>query len=104
MKKLWSIFTDNMNKCIYSGYEDPEGTPYPQIERHHVFGGRAYRSKSEKHGFIAPLHKSFHPNGVDAPKNWELIDNDLKQRCQKYWEENIGTREEFMEEFGRNYL
>ena len=27
MKKLWSIFTDNMNRCIYSGYEDPEFKP-----------------------------------------------------------------------------
>lgn len=103
MKKLWSIFTDNMNRCIYSGYEDPEGTPYPQIERHHIFGG-AYRKKSEKYGFVAPLHNSYHPNGVNAPEDWKAIDDDLKSRCREYWEENIGTLDEFREEFGGSNL
>lgn len=104
MKKLWSIFTDNMDRCIFTGYEDPPETPYPQIERHHVFGGRAYRRKCEKYGFIAPLHNSVHPNGVNAPKDWQNIDTHLKQYCQKYWEDHIGTRDEFREEFGRSYL
>ena len=38
MKKLWSIFTDDMNKCIVT-------SAMTSIERHHVFGG-ADRKKS----------------------------------------------------------
>lgn len=100
---LKSIFTDNMNRCIFSGYEDPDGTPYPQIERHHVFG--AYNKHlSEKYHYIAPLKKEFHPNGVEAGENWQEIDTYLKQECQKDYELNHGTREDFIREFGRNYL
>jgi len=28
----------------------------------------------------------------------------LKQQAQKYYEEHIGTREQFIKEIGRNYL
>jgi len=42
---------------------------------HHIFSGTANRKKS-----------------------------DLKKEAQKYFEANIGTREKFMQEFGRNYL
>lgn len=52
MKKLWSIFTDDMNKCIVT-------SAMTSIERHHVFGG-ADRKKSEKYGFVVPLHSSVH--------------------------------------------
>jgi hypothetical protein len=103
MKKLWSIFTNNMNKCIVTGYEDPELTSYPKVERHHVFGG-FNRSKCEKYGYIAPLFESYHPNGVKAPKNWQKLDLRLKQICQKDFEEKHGSREDFIEEFGRSYL
>lgn len=103
MKKLWSIFTKNMNRCILTGYEDPEGTPYPRIERHHVFGG-FNRTRSEKYGYIAPIVDDMHPNGVKAPKEWQEIDESLKKQCQKHYEQNHGTREDFIKEFGRSYL
>ena len=105
MKRLWSIFTDNMRKCIFSKYEDPIDTPYPRIERHHVFGG-AYKLKSEKYGYIAPLLKEYHPNGSECANNddWKATDLWLKQICQKDYESKHGTREDFIEEFGRNYL
>ena len=103
MKKLWSIFTDNMNRCIFTGYEDPVGTPYPRIERHHVFGGYN-RSRSEEYGYIAPLLAELHPNGAKAPKEWQEIDEHLKKACQQHYEENHGTREDFIREFGRSYL
>lgn len=103
MKKLWSIFTDNMNRCIFTGYEDPEGTPYPKIERHHVF--ESYnRSRSEKYGYVAPLLAELHPNGAKAPKEWQDIDEHLKKTCQQHYEEHHGTREDFIREFGRSYL
>lgn len=103
MSKLWSIFTTNMNKCIVSGYEDPEYTAYPKIERHHVFGG-FNRSKCEKYGYIAPLMNIYHPNGVLADDHWQQLDLKLKQVCQKHYEQHHGTREDFIAEFGRSYL
>jgi len=95
-KRLTSIFTDNMNKCIFTGSS--------KVERHHVFGS-FNKARSEKYGFIVPLRPDYHPNGVfatDHAKN--EVDPWLKAECQKYYEEHIGSREEFMAEFGRNYI
>ena len=46
MKKLKSIFTDDMNHCFFTGS--------PTAERHHVFGA-FNRARCEKYGFIIPL-------------------------------------------------
>lgn len=95
MKKLKSVFTDNMDCCIYTGSYI--------VERHHIFGG-ANRKLSEKYGFVVPLRPDYHPNGVHFnPKNGD-IDTQLKQAAQRYYEENIGTREDFRREFGRSWL
>lgn len=95
MKKLKSVFTDNMDCCIYTGSYI--------VERHHIFGG-ANRKLSEKYGFVAPLRPDYHPNGVHFnPKNGD-IDTQLKQAAQRYYEENIGTREDFRREFGKSWL
>lgn len=96
-KKLKSIFTDDLDRCIFTGSTT--------VERHHVFGG-PLREKSEKYGFIAPLHPTLHPNGVHFVPTLEnkCIDTYLKQECQKWYEENVGTREQWIKEFIRNYL
>ena len=104
-KILLSIFGDT-DRCMLTGMN--------QVERHHVFGGRmGHKSKSEKYRFIAPLYPKAHPNGVHADDRWcrenlgmslAEIDWMLKQRCQEHYEREVGTREEFMAEFGRNYL
>ena len=97
-KKLWSIFTDDMNTCIKSGYT-------VGIERHHVFEGRmGFKEKSEKYGFIAPLYKGLHPNGVHcSDPNWKKLDHELKRKCQEYYLENFGSREDWYQDFGRFY-
>ena len=96
MKRLRSIFTDDMDHCILTGSN--------VVERHHVFGG-FNRERSEKYGFIAPLRPDMHPNGVFAnPDRKYEVDSYLKRKCQTYYEENIGTREEFIAEFGRSWL
>ena len=95
MKKLFSVFTDDLDHCMFTG-----NAP---VERHHVFGG-AYRKKSELRGFIAPLRPDLHPNGVFAGKDAKAIDTKLKRMSQEYYEQHCGTREDFMREFGRNYL
>lgn len=97
MKILWSVFTDKMDVCFFTGSA--------VVERHHIFGG-ALRKKSEKYGFVVPLRPDLHPNGVNfqrTPENLK-IDGKLKSMCQEYYENHIGTHEEWMKEFYKNYL
>lgn len=97
-KMLTSVLTDDMDHCMFTGSNT--------VERHHVFYrmGGGMKEKCEKRGFIAPLRPDLHPNGVFAGQSAKLVDTRLKQMCQRYYEENYGTREEFIEEFGQNYL
>lgn len=94
-KKLWSVFTDNMDCCIFTGSY--------HVERHHIFGG-ANRKHSEKYGFVVPLRTDYHPNGVHFnPKNGD-VDTRLKKAAQRYYELHIGTRNQFRKEFGKSWL
>lgn len=96
-KKLWSVFTDDMDHCYFTG------SPY--VERHHIWEGRqGYKGKSEEYGFVIPLRYDLHPNGARASQAGRALDIKLKQMAQEYYEEHYGTREQFMEEFGKNYL
>ena len=95
MKKLNSVFTDNMDCCIYTGSYI--------VERHHIFGG-CNRKKSEKYGFVVPLRPDFHPNVVHFNRKNGDIDTKLKTIAQTYYEEHIGSREEFRKEFGKSWL
>lgn len=95
MKRLKSVFTDDMDHCLFTG-----SAP---VERHHIFGG-FNRARSEKYGFVVPLRPDLHPNGVHAGGDAPLIDIRLKQMAQTYYEEHNGTRAEFIAEFGKSYL
>lgn len=96
MKRLFSVFTDDMDHCFFTGTAP--------VERHHIFGGSRKKS-SEKYGFVVPLRPDLHPNGAQADRSKaKEIDLYLKQKAQKYFEENYGTREEFREIFGKSYL
>ena len=53
MKILWSVFTDDMDHCYFTG-----SAP---VERHHIFGGNPNRKYSEKYGFVIPLRPDLHP-------------------------------------------
>lgn len=99
MKKLQSVFTDDMEHCYFTG------SPY--VERHHIFEGRkGNKKKSESRGFIIPLRPDLHPNGVYFKRTLETegIDKKLKQMAQQYYESHYGSRTEFIKEFGRSYL
>ena len=94
-KLLKSVFTDDMNTCIYTGSK--------AVERHHIFGG-ASRKLSEQYGYVVPLRPDYHPNGVHADPSLAWVDLELKQMAQRDFEEKHGTREEFVHLFGRSYL
>jgi hypothetical protein len=75
------------------------------IERHHIFHHtHNERMLCEKYGFIAPLRKDLHPNGVNAGKDYKVIDEKLKRMAQEYFEEHYGTREEFRQLFFKSNL
>lgn len=73
------------------------------LHKHHIFYGTADRKKSEKYGcwvwLVPELHNASN-SGVHFNK---ALDNELKQDCQKRFEEIYG-HEKFMEIFGRNWL
>ena len=74
-------------------------------EEHHIFGGIANRKKSERDGLKVDLCHFCHnepPNGVHFNKD---RNNRLRQIGQKAWMDYYGkTIEEFIEEYGKNYL
>lgn len=96
MKRLWSVFTNDMDHCYF--------TSIAPVERHHIFGGNPNRKNSEKYGFVIPLAPDLHPNGVHAGKDAVDIDLKLKQMAQMYFEEHYGTRKKFREVFGKSWL
>ena len=104
-KILKSRLVDDMETCPYTGYGGRD------IERHHIFGG-ANRDKSEFYGFVLPLAPWVHPNGArfdeklckaTTGRTRREIDLHMKQWAQTYFEMNIGSRERFMNEFGRSW-
>lgn len=94
-KRLWSVFTDDMDHCYFTGTAP--------VERHHIFGG-ANRKNSEKYGFVVPLRPDLHPNGVYAGQSAKLIDVKLKTMAQEHFEREYGTRDDFRRIFGKSYL
>ena len=107
---LKSIFTSDFNKCavthIYRGAR--------RIEVHHVYGGASSRRKrSAEYAYVIPLVAEIHPNGSAASDKeckrltgltLKELDLKLKQTCQEDFEKRHGTRESFIELFGRSYL
>ena len=91
-KRLWSIFSVNMNRCMYTGSSE--------VERHHVFHHTSEEKiRCEEYGFIAPLRPDLHPNGARAGRYAVQVDRDLKERSREYYLTNYGTEEDFRREF-----
>lgn len=84
--------------CGRNGYTDP-------LDRHHVFGG-ANRKKSEKYGLVVRLcHHDCHIFGEQAAhRNKETMQRLHEYGQRKAMEENGWTTEQFIKEFGRNYI
>ena len=98
-EKWKSIFTGpDFSECYITGRTD-------HIEIHHVFEGRqGFKDLSEWYNFLCPLHASIH-HGVfmERGANWRDLDHYLKRKCQEYYLENYGTREDWYREFGKFY-
>lgn len=94
-KRLWSVFTDDMDHCYFTGYAP--------VERHHIFGGRN-RVNSEKYGFVIPLRPDLHPNGAMAGKQAKEIDQKLKNMAREYFLLHYGSLEDFIKIFGKTFI
>lgn len=93
MKKGKSVFTDDVRYCFLCM------APYP--EEHHIFGA-SNRKISDRYGFVIPLCPNCHRgnNGVHFNRK---LDVQLKVMAQNYFEEHIGTEEEFIKTFGKSW-
>ena len=89
----------DVKSVIQSDFADRLETGYFAI--HHVFQG-VNRRRCERYGFLVALRPAEHEHAHAAAN--EGIQLSWKQQCQRYFEEHYGTREEFIKEFGRNYL
>lgn len=67
---------------------------------HHIMNGTAYRKKSDEDGLVVYLHPTCHQWLHSHPMSMRTF----KQRAQRYYEESIGTREQFIKRYGKNYL
>lgn len=90
-KNRFSVFTDDLDHCIICKRK--------KDHLHEIFFG-TNRQKSMQYGFVIPLcyecHIEMHRN-KEWQEHWHV-------KGQEYWEEFIGTREEFIEVFGKSYL
>lgn len=96
-----SILQDDDSYCLIcygNGYNDP-------LNRHEVFGG-AYRSKSKRLGLWCRLcHSRHHQNGPESVHQNAEMALELKKLAQHLAMEKYGwSTEDFIREFGKNYL
>lgn len=71
---------------------------------HHVMFGNANRKNSEGYGLTVHLCITHHTGSnmaVHFNRNLDLL---LKREAQHAFESKIGSREDFIKIFGRNYL
>jgi len=73
------------------------------LEEHHIFGGIKNRKKSENYGLKVKLCMMHHRTGKNAAHKSQKTAKILHAAGQKKFEETH-TREEFVKEFGKNYL
>lgn len=85
-------------RCGRNGGMDP-------LDRHHIFGG-SNRKKSERYGLVVDLcHNQCHIFGpMAAHKSAETAQALHEYGQRKAMQENGWTTEDFIREFGRNYL
>lgn len=73
-----------------------------RLETHHIMNG-PYKKASERHGLLIKVCGDCHRMAPDSIHRNSKMMRRLKKFGQKYFEQTH-TREEFIKEFGKNYL
>lgn len=73
------------------------------LDMHHCLHGTANRKKAEQYGLKVWLCKNHHTGQAGVHRHKDL-DDFLKRLAQQTFEEKVGSREMFRDEFGKNYL
>ena len=87
----FSVFTDDLTTCYLCGK--------PKNDLHELLDGRN-RINSIKYGYVIPVCRLCHSqiqNNADFKNIWA-------KKAQEHFEDNIGSRDEFLRIFRRNYL
>lgn len=87
----------NDYKCFFCGNTQ-------QLHCHHCIPGTANRKKSDEYGltiWLCPYHHNMGRKSVHQDKELDLR---VRKFAQEYFEKNIGNRELWLKEFGKNYL
>lgn len=74
------------------------------IEEHHIFFGAGLRDISEDKGLKVHLCMECHRSGSRAVHKCKETNLYFKRIAQRAFENQIGSREEFMKLIGKNYL
>lgn len=74
------------------------------LEEHHIFAGTANRRQSEKYGLKVYLCQDHHRDGKEAAHRSRKSAQLLHEIGQTAFETQHGSRQAFMNIFGRNYL
>ena len=86
-----SVFTTDLEHCYLCGRK--------KDDLHEIYAGRN-RLNSIKYAFVLPLCRKCH----SSKQNNKVFNDFWHKQGQLYWEENIGSRDEFIKVFKRNYL
>ena len=87
----FSVFTDDLKICYLCGK--------PKNDLHELLEGRN-RINSIKFGYVIPVCRLCHSqiqNNTEFKNVWA-------KKAQEHFEENIGSRDEFLSIFRKNYL
>ena len=93
-KEIESALVDDLDVCFVCKRE--------RQQIHHVFGS-FNRKHSDEYKYILPLCEEHHTgtNGVHRNKQMDIH---FKQLAQRHFEQHHGTREDFINIFGKSWL
>lgn len=87
----------NIKECFICG-------SIQDLDKHHCIGGTANRRLSEKDGLWVYLCRRHHTMSNEAVHQNEEQNRKLKQKAQEKWEETYGSREQFIQRYGKSWL
>ena len=95
--EYFSVFTDDLNTCLITGQSKDNGAA---VEIHHIFNA-ANKTASENYGFTIPIVAEWHTLASYSIHQDMELNIYWKRKCQQYWLEHYGTKEQFIEIFGK---